>query len=90
MVIRLEHIENIAERSLIRAINQAAFGRPDEADLVDKLRADGNALLSLVAELDAGLVGHVLFSRMWITEPDRGAGPGSCVGACGRPSRASA
>ena len=64
--IRVEDSDSIQERSAIRAINEAAFGGPDEADLVDKLRDDGHALISLVAELDAGLVGHILFSRMWI------------------------
>jgi putative acetyltransferase len=64
--IRVEDTESVDERSLIRTINEAAFGRPDEADLVDKLRTDGNALVSLVAEADAGIVGHILFSRMWI------------------------
>jgi putative acetyltransferase len=64
--IRVEASDSVEERSMIRTINEAAFGGPDEADLVDKLRADGHALISLVAELDAGLVGHILFSRMWI------------------------
>ena len=65
--IRMEDSDSFEERSLIRTINEAAFGGPDEADLVDKLRADGDALISLVAELNAGgLVGHILFSRMWI------------------------
>ena len=64
--IRVEDNDSFEERSVIRTINEAAFGGPDEADLVDKLRADGHALISLVAELDGGLVGHILFSRMWI------------------------
>lgn len=64
--IRVEDSDSLEERLLIRRINETAFGGPDEADLVDKLRADGHALISLVAELDAGLVGHILFSRMWI------------------------
>ena len=51
---------------MVHAINQAAFGRPDEADLVDHLRAEGVALVSLVAELEKRLVGHLLFSRVWI------------------------
>ena len=64
--IRVEDSESLDERLLIRRINETAFGGPDEADLVDKLRADGHVLISLVAELDAGLVGHIVFSRMWI------------------------
>ena len=58
--------EDSAEWAVIRSINEAAFGGLEEADLVDKLRADGDALLSLVAELEERIVGHVLFSRMWI------------------------
>jgi putative acetyltransferase len=41
------------------------FGRYDEADL-DGLRNEGVALLSLVAELRKQIVGHILFSRIWI------------------------
>ena len=59
------------ESSFIHEINKAAFDRTDEADLVDGLRADGAVLLSLVAELERQIVGHVLFSRMWIDEDGR-------------------
>jgi putative acetyltransferase len=48
---------------------EAAFGGSDEADLVDQLRGSEYALLSLVAELDGRVVGHVLFSRTWIETP---------------------
>ena len=51
---------------MIRAVNEAAFGGSYEADLVDKLRSDEHALISLVAELGPSLVGHIMFSRMWI------------------------
>jgi putative acetyltransferase len=54
------------ERSLVRSINEAAFGRPDEAELVERLRNENAVLASLVAVLDSELVGHILFSRMWI------------------------
>jgi putative acetyltransferase len=47
-------------------VNQAAFGGSEEADLVDKLRGDQHTLISLVADRGAGVVGHVMFSRMWI------------------------
>lgn len=58
--------DSAQEQSLIYAIHAAAFARPDEADLVDGLRRDGVVLASLVAE-DAGrLLGHILFTRMWI------------------------
>jgi putative acetyltransferase len=64
--IRIENIENADERAAIRAVIEAAFGGTDEADLVDSLRGDRHALFSLVAELEDGIVGHILFSRMWI------------------------
>jgi putative acetyltransferase len=64
--IRTESTGNIAERSAIRSVNEAAFGGHEEADLVDKLRGDEHALLSLVAECEQGVVGYILFSRMWI------------------------
>jgi putative acetyltransferase len=47
-------------------VNEAAFGSPDEADLIENLRAEGVVLLSLVAELEDRIVGHILFSRMMI------------------------
>jgi len=69
--IRTENIENPAELRAIRTVNQAAFGDAEEADLVDKLRGDGSALVSLVAERESTIIGHVLFSRMWIdTAPE--------------------
>jgi putative acetyltransferase len=64
--IRIEDSESFEECSVIRTVNEAAFGGLDEADLVDRVRADGYALISLVAEADAGIVGHIMFSRMWI------------------------
>ncbi|WP_458759549.1 GNAT family N-acetyltransferase [Afipia sp. TerB] len=48
-------------------MTRAAFGGDDEADLVDRLRADGDLILSLVAEQDDRIVGHVAFSRLSIT-----------------------
>jgi putative acetyltransferase len=40
------------------------FGHQGEAGLVRMIEADGDTLVSLVAERDGGIVGHVLFSRM--------------------------
>jgi putative acetyltransferase len=50
----------------VRIVNEAAFGRSDEADLIDKLRVEGVVLVSLVAESDSQVVGHILFSRMTV------------------------
>lgn len=47
----------------IRAINVRAFGRQEEARLVDSLRAEGYAKLSLVAEEEGQIIGHIMFSE---------------------------
>ena len=69
--IRMEDAEDAAELRAIRAVNEAAFGEAAEADLVDQLRSDGSALISLVAESEASIIGHVLFSRMHINTASR-------------------
>jgi putative acetyltransferase len=69
--IRAEHLR---DRHEVRTVNEAAFQRSDEADLVERLREEGAILLSLVAELDGQIVGHILFSRMSI-ETAQGALP---------------
>ena len=62
LVIRVEQPGDIPH---IRDILAHAFGQRAEADLVDQLRADGDALISLVAVGENGeLVGHILFSRL--------------------------
>lgn len=58
--------ETPEDRKAVRQVHLAAFGRPDEARLVDRLRAEGHHRISLVAEKDARLVGHVLFSDLCI------------------------
>ena len=52
------------DHAAIHAVVAAAFGQPDEAELVDALRADGDVLVELVAEEDGVLVGHVLLSPL--------------------------
>jgi putative acetyltransferase len=56
----------------VRKVNEAAFGRSDEANLVEELRKEGAVLLSLVAELEDQIIGHILFSRMTV-ETERGS-----------------
>jgi putative acetyltransferase len=53
----------------IRDVNRLAFGRDDEGRLVDALRSGGYARVSLVAEADGQVVGHVLFSALPIETP---------------------
>ena len=54
--------ETKADRSAVRAVNEAAFETSAEADLVDALRAKGVEVISLVADIDGAVVGHILFS----------------------------
>ena len=42
----------------------AAFGGPAESLLVQQLRAEGDAIIELVAEDRGEITGHILFSRM--------------------------
>jgi putative acetyltransferase len=64
LTIRDETPEDI---SAIHSIHTAAFGRPNEADLVDALRRHHALTLSLVAVQDGRLVGHIAFSPVTIT-----------------------
>lgn len=52
------------DHDAIRQVVTAAFGQADEADLVDALRAQGYARLSLVAENEGRIAGHILFSAL--------------------------
>ncbi len=55
------------DKEAIWQVNEAAFGRPAEAALVDALRRRGVVTLSLVAERAGEVVGHILFSPVTIT-----------------------
>lgn len=63
--IRRERPEDTAA---IRVINEAAFAQSAEADIVDALRDSCPDILSLVAETDGGIVGHILFSPVTIED----------------------
>jgi putative acetyltransferase len=55
----------------IRDVNIAAFARNAEADLVDALREQANPIVSLVADDDGSIVGHILFSPVTLpNHPD--------------------
>lgn len=54
-----------ADHPAIAEVNASAFGGPDEARLVERLRAGGDVLFELVADEDGEIVGHILFSRLW-------------------------
>ena len=59
------------DAAAIRAVHEAAFPTPLEADLVEALVREGDAIVSLVAVRQGELVGHVLLSRMAVTGDGR-------------------
>jgi len=77
MIIREELPEDIPG---VRQVEEAAFGRRAEADLVDGLRWRSAITLSLVAVENDQVVGHVLFSPGYVISgsvhlPCEGMGP---------------
>lgn len=61
MTIRREEPNDIAA---IHLVNEAAFPSNLEANLVDDLRAEGDAIISLVAIDGDDIIGHILLSKM--------------------------
>ncbi len=59
---------NPRDRDAIRLVEEHAFGQKAEAGLVDALVSDGAVVVELVAEEDDQVVGHILFSRLFVTE----------------------
>jgi len=58
--------ERPADSSAIRDVNVRAFGQDQEAGIVDALRSNGAASLSLVATVDERIVGHIMYSPVQI------------------------
>ena len=56
------------DREAILLVEEHAFGQQTEAGLVDALIADGDAIVELVAEEDGQVVGHILFSRLYVQD----------------------
>ena len=56
--------ENTSDRDAIREVNRKAFAQEDEGRLVDALRDGGFVRLSLVAQDEKRVVGHILFSDL--------------------------
>jgi putative acetyltransferase len=59
----------------IREVNRRAFGQDQEAEIVDALRSNGAATLSLVAIVDERVVGHIMYSPVQLG-PIEGSGLG--------------
>ncbi len=64
------------DREQVRSVNETAFGRSGEADLIDRLWVEGAVLASFVAEVGNQIVGHILFSRMTV---ETAQGPAAAV-----------
>ncbi len=65
------------DHAAIRDITQRAFApmpfsNGDEPDLIEKLRGGGALVLSLVAELDSKVVGHIAFSPAFAADGSAG------------------
>ena len=81
-------IETRTDHDEIRQVITAAFGVPGEAALVDALRTNGGLTLSLVAELDGKIVGHIAFSPVTVGGSAKldaiGLGPMAVLPECHR------
>lgn len=64
ITIRPEQPDDIAA---VHAINEAAFGEPTEATIVDSLRETCPDAVSLVAVEDDEILGHIFFSPVRVT-----------------------
>ncbi len=56
--------EECRDRQAVWQVNRAAFETDAEANLVDALRDQGHLRVSLVAEVDGKVTGHILFSDL--------------------------
>lgn len=76
------HIRNEEPRdaNTIREILRAAFPTDAESRLVDALRANGKAIISLVAVNEDDVLGHILFSEVSIHSPGGSSPPKEAKG----------
>lgn len=58
--------ERAGDGAAITAVNDSAFGQPDESRIIDAVRQAGHAAISLVAADGGMLVGHILFTPVTI------------------------
>jgi putative acetyltransferase len=52
-----------SDAAAIRAVHLSAFPTAAEADLVERLTGDGDVVVSVIAEEEDEIIGHVLLSR---------------------------
>ena len=70
IIIRAETADDIPA---VRRVNELAFGQPDEADIVDALRANARPHISLVAVSEGQVVGHIFLSPVTLEAEDSGS-----------------
>ncbi|HYO76823.1 MAG TPA: N-acetyltransferase [Thermoanaerobaculia bacterium] len=58
--------ETPSDAAAIRRVNELAFGRTNEAELVDALRREADPYVSLVAEDRGEVVGHIAFTPVMV------------------------
>jgi len=63
-VLRSETPDDVAA---IREVNDSAFPQPAEARLVDALRGQVDPWISLVADRDGRVIGHILFTKVTVS-----------------------
>jgi putative acetyltransferase len=68
----LMRAERAEDRAWVRRVNELAFGRQNEADLVDALREKAGPYISIVAIVDDEVVGHIFFSPVSIESIESG------------------
>lgn len=73
MLIRNERSDDAVA---IYAVHAGSFPTEGEAKLVDALRAAGRLSVSLVAESNGAVIGHVAFSPVTVASVDEGVGLG--------------
>lgn len=67
--------EEPSDVSVVWKVVEEAFNRPTEAELIDRVRADGDVIVSAVAVEQGTIIGHALFSRMGAPFRAVGLGP---------------
>ena len=68
--------EKPGDISAIHELNKLAFEQEQEANIVDELRSNGSARLSLVAVVEGRVVGHIMYSPITIGGTVEGAALG--------------
>ena len=61
--------EEETDADAVRRVNEEAFGRPDEAELMDRIRDRASSYLAFVAVDGTDIVGHIAFSAVTLDPP---------------------